>query len=123
MTQDMTEMIITLRYKLLQFTYLLTFQKQTAVKKLMFLIVAFSMMFVTSCLSESELGTANVGNLTTVSFKINSPVIATRAYSDGLSATLLQYAVYDAAGNELTDLTVTDGIINGSTPVELQLVK
>ena len=80
------------------------------------------MMFATSCQSDAELGTANVGGVSTVSFKINSPVIASRAYSDGLSATVLQYAVYDAAGNELTDLTVTDGVINGSTSVELQLV-
>ena len=80
------------------------------------------MMFATSCQSEAELGTANVGSVSTVSFKINSPVIASRAYSDGLSATVLQYAVYDAAGNELTDLTVTDGTINGSTSVELKLV-
>ena len=79
------------------------------------------MMFATSCQKEATLGTVNGGNAT-VSFKINSPVIASRAYSDGLSATVLQYALYDAAGNELTDLTVTDGTINGSTSVELQLV-
>jgi hypothetical protein len=91
-------------------------------KKLMFLMVAISMMFATSCQSDVELGTANVGGTSTVSFKINSPVIASRAYSDGLSATVLQYAVYDAAGNELSDLTVTDGTILGSTSVELKLV-
>ena len=91
-------------------------------KKLMFLMVAFSMMFATSCQSNAELSTVNGGDLSTVSFKINSPVIASRAYSDGLSATHLQYALYDAAGNELTDLTVTDGTILGSTNIELKLV-
>ena len=52
---------------------------------------------------------------------MGTPEIATRAYSDGQTATVLQYAVYDAAGNELTDLTVTDAEIHGSTTVNLQL--
>ena len=56
-----------------------------------------------------------------MSFCVGTPEIATRAYSDGMTATVLQYAVYDEAGNELTDLTVTDGEIHGSTTVKLQL--
>ena len=52
---------------------------------------------------------------------MNTPEIATRAYSDGTTATVLQYAVYNEAGNELTALTKTDATINGSTTVELQL--
>lgn len=91
-------------------------------RKLTFLMVAFSMVFATSCQREVELGTLNGDKTKSVSFKINPPVIASRAYSDGLSATALQYAIYDAAGNELSNLTVTDGVINGSTTVNLALV-
>ena len=91
-------------------------------RKLTFLMVAFSMVFATSCQREVELGTLNGDKTKSVSFKINPPVIASRAYSDGLSATALQYAIYDAAGNELSNLTVTDGVINGSTTVNLSLV-
>ena len=80
------------------------------------------MVFATSCQREVELGTLNGDKTKSVSFKINPPVIASRAYSDGLSATALQYAIYDAAGNELSNLTVTDGVINGSTTVNLALV-
>ena len=86
-------------------------------RKLTFLMVAFSMVFATSCQREVELGTLNGDKTKSVSFKINP-----RAYSDGLSATALQYAIYDAAGNELSNLTVTDGVINGSTTVNLALV-
>ena len=56
-----------------------------------------------------------------VTFNVGAPEMATRAFSDGATATVLQYAVYDAAGNELTDLTVTDAEIHGSTTVNLQL--
>lgn len=80
------------------------------------------MVFATSCQREVELGTLNGDKTKSVSFKITPPVIASRAYSDGLSATALQYAIYDAAGNELSNLTVTDGVINGSTTVNLALV-
>ena len=78
------------------------------------------MMFATSCENELDLGT-NVGENAQVTFSVGTPEIATRAYSDGQTATVLQYAVYDAAGNELTDLTVTDAEIHGSTTVNLQL--
>ena len=78
------------------------------------------MMFATSCENELDLGT-NAGENAQVTFSVGTPEIATRAYSDGQTATVLQYAVYDAEGNELTDLTVTDAEIHGSTTVNLQL--
>lgn len=76
------------------------------------------MLFATSCEKELNLGGKDAA---TVSFNIGTPEIATRAYSDGTTATKLQYAVYDAKGKELTDLTVTDGVINGSTTVTFKL--
>ena len=78
------------------------------------------MLFATSCQNEDEFGGA-AGNTSNVTFSIGTPEISTRAFSDGATATVLQYAVYDAAGNELTNLTKIDGTINGSTTVNLQL--
>ena len=88
-------------------------------KKLMFAMMAATMVFATSC--ENDLDIASASKTSTVSFKIDAPEIASRAYSDGLSATVLQYAVYEG-DKELTDLTVTNGEIHGSTTVNLQLV-
>ena len=48
---------------------------------------------------------------------------ATRAMTDGTSATVLQYAVYDAEGNEIKDLTVKDGEISGVAAVDFELIK
>ena len=78
------------------------------------------MMFATSCENEIDLGT-NAGENALVTFSVGTPEIATRAFSNGQTATVLQYAVYDASGNQLTELTVTDGEIHGSTTVNLQL--
>ncbi len=89
-------------------------------KKILFVLSAFAMLFATSCQNDQGFDTT-AGETSTVTFAVETPEIATRAYSDGLTATHLQYAVYDAAGNELTDLKVTDATINGSTTVNLQL--
>ena len=88
-------------------------------KKLLLGMLAIVAMIATSCQQDTDLG-VNAGETATVSFNVNAP--ASRAYSDGATATILQYAVYDAADNELTALTVTDGEIHGSTTVNLQLV-
>ena len=77
------------------------------------------MIFATSCENELELGAA--GEESVVSFTIATPDMGSRAYSDGTTATKLQYAVYNEAGEELTDLTVTNGEIHGSTTVNLTL--
>ena len=89
-------------------------------KKILFGLSAFTMLFATSCQKDVAFDT-NVEESAVVSFNIDTPDLATRAYSDGTTATVLQYAVYNAAGEELTDLTVTDATINGSTTVNLQL--
>ena len=74
-------------------------------------------VLATSCAKElQDVATGDA----TVTFTVGTPEIATRAYSDGTTATELQYAVYDAAGNYLADLTGTQGI-NISTTVELKL--
>ena len=89
-------------------------------KKILLGLSAFIMMFAASC--EQQEWTPNLETEATVSFNVATPQIAVKAYSDGATATQLQYAVYDENGNILTDLTKNDAtIINGSTTVELQL--
>ena len=89
-------------------------------KKLFVVMMAIVAMFTTSC----QLGgdyEENVDETSVVAFNLSTPEISTRVYGDGKNATVLQYAVYDAYGKELTDLTKTDGTINISTTVNLQL--
>ena len=86
-------------------------------KKILFGMMAAAVL-ATSCAKElQDVATSDA----TVTFAVGTPEIATRAYSDGATATVLQYAVYDAAGNELEKLTVRDAKIQGSTTVKLQL--
>ena len=61
------------------------------------------MIFATSCENELEVGAA--GEEAMVSFTIATPDMGSRAYSDGQSATQLQYAVYNSNGELLQDLT------------------
>ena len=82
-------------------------------------VAAFGML-LTSCQNDLDFVPTTDEN-STVSFAVGTPEISTRAYSDGATATILQYAVYDAEGNILSDLTETDATINGSTTVKLQL--
>ena len=82
-------------------------------------VAAFGML-LTSCQNDIDF-VQNAGETSTVSFSVGTPEIATRAYSDGLTAKVLQYAVYDSEGNILSDLTETNATINGSTTVNLQL--
>ena len=89
-------------------------------KKSIFLgLATFAMLLTTSCVNEIA-PSKEIGD-TPVTFQIGTPEIATRAYSDGTTATKLQYAVYDEDGNLLEDLKVEDAKINGSTSIELQL--
>ncbi|MBQ2289943.1 MAG: hypothetical protein II249_04665, partial [Bacteroidaceae bacterium] len=74
-------------------------------KKLIFAMSAIVALFATSC-QEEDFG-VNTGATSTVAFTVSTPEIASRAYSDGKTATVLQYAVYDETGTILDDLTVT----------------
>ena len=87
-------------------------------KKLLLGMLAIVAMVATSCQQEVDLG-VNAGETATVSFNINAP--ASRAYSDGKTAQHLQWAVYDASGTYLPDLTGAKNF-EISTTVELQLV-
>ena len=88
-------------------------------KLLLVLAAAFTMVACQMDANDLNVATGDA----VVSFAIETPVVASRAYSDGYTATHLQYAVYDANGVELTNLTKTTGVeIHGSTTVDLQLV-
>ena len=79
------------------------------------------MLFATSC--EKGLDeVATVNETATVSFQVKTPEIATRAYSDGTTATQLQYAVYDENGNHLPMLNGTAKMEDLGAAVKLDLV-
>ena len=88
-------------------------------KKILLGLSAFTMLFATSCQNDQGFDTT-VGETSTVTFAVETPEIATRAYSDGTTATVLQYAVYNEAGQLLADLAGTT-TINTTAKVELQL--
>ena len=92
-------------------------------KKIIYSAMAVAMLATTSC--KDDFAESFVGEEATVEFSISTPEIATRAYSDGLKATVLQYAIYDEAGNELTALTVdaddNKTLDNGCAKISLQL--
>ena len=81
---------------------------------------AMAMLWATSCNDDLNVE-YQAGEAAPVSFSTTAPEIYTRAYSDGTTATVLQYAVYNDDGELLNDLTVTNGEIHGSTTVELML--
>ncbi len=65
-------------------------------KKLLFgVFAAATMLLATSC-SNDELDSVQSGKKSVVSFTLEQPGMATRAYADGLKATTLTYAVYEA---------------------------
>ena len=85
--------------------------------KKLFLVLAAAFAMV-ACQSDiNEVGVA--GGEVDVTFEVGTP---TRAYSDGTTATRLQYAIYDETGAELTALTKTDATINITATVSFKLV-
>lgn len=88
-------------------------------KHLLLGMAAIASWFATSC--QNEIESVNAGKTSTVSFKVETPEIKSRAFSDGKTATVLQYAVYDEEGNELKDLTENNGEIDIKTTVNLKL--
>lgn len=88
--------------------------------KFLFGMLAIAGIFATSC-QDQIVPVVNEGESAIVSLQVETPEIATRAFSDGTTATVLQYAVYDAEGNIIKDFTVTDAEIKMTATVELQL--
>ena len=92
-------------------------------KKLFLGMLAIVAMIATSCQQEVDLGVGSVGETATVSINVGTP---TRAYSDGTTATVLQYAVYQGEAaetmNYLSELTGVTTLENRGATVPLQLV-
>ena len=89
--------------------------------KKLFLVLAAAFAMVACQTDINEVGVVAGGEVD-VTFEVGTP---TRAYSDGTTATVLQYAVYegdDANATLLPNLTEDDAVINGSAKVELKLV-
>ena len=82
------------------------------------LFATMVLLLTTACQKENDL----LGNgEATISFEISTPQMATRAFSDGTTATQLQYAVYDANNERITRIAPATTTINGSTQVNIQL--
>ncbi|MBQ2979881.1 MAG: hypothetical protein IJE18_07215 [Bacteroidaceae bacterium] len=81
-------------------------------------LAATTLLFATSCQQDEVFVD---GNESIVTFEVGTPQMATRAYSDGLSATQLKYAVYDENHERIDRIPETTTTINGSTRVEMQL--
>ena len=81
-----------------------------------------------SCAKEDISSSIANGEQVEVTFTANLPELGTRAYGDGLTATNLQYYVYEKRSDgrlvELSDLCEKKGqAISGSTTVRLALIK
>ena len=86
--------------------------------KKLFVLMAAAFAMVACQTDINEVGVVADG-VATVEFEVGAPQM--RAYSLGQLATNLKYAVYDADGNILPELTVTDAEINGKTNVKIEL--
>lgn len=90
-------------------------------KKFLFLGAMAAMLLGTASCSKDMEPEMTDG---TVQFTIELPGnVDSRAISDGLTANKLTVAVYDAQGNELTDLKVLNKDIQHETTVQFKLVK
>ena len=92
-------------------------------KNLLFGVVAATgMLLATSCTND-ELDKVRSGNECVVSFTLEQPSISTRAYSDGLTANTLTYAVYESGETEAL-ITSEDEVTfsNKTATVNLRLV-
>ncbi len=97
-------------------------------KKLLFGMMAFVAFVATSCQQAPEELNVVAGGDANVTFSVGAPQIANRAYSDGLTATRLQYAVYAVSEANstkslslLSDLKGTETLDELKTSINLQL--
>ena len=83
-----------------------------------FLAVAALVMLATSCTKDE---TTVAGGESLVSFTVDSPELATR-YGDGTTATTLEWAFYDEAGDQLTNISGKKDNFGGSYNFTVELV-
>ncbi|MDE7402884.1 MAG: hypothetical protein K2M87_05690 [Muribaculaceae bacterium] len=89
--------------------------------KKLFFSMAIGAILLGSCSSDEPMGVNTGGNVT---FKATLPQeIMTRSiYDDGLTATKLQYAVYDQNGTNIANLNGTGTFMDRETSINLNLV-
>lgn len=102
---------------------ILTFNIYHMKKSLLFVACALAMM-TTSC-ENSELLT-NSAETSLVTLNVQSPEMVLRSFGDGTSATDLYYAIYDADGNIVSEISKVDEAtketINITKTLQLRLV-
>ena len=99
-------------------------------KKILLVLAAAAALLTVSCQKGLVEGGSSPDGTAKVSVDLSFPTIQTRAYSDGTTATQLQYAVYEKANGVLTQIgALTHSIaggnaetINISKKVDFQLV-
>ena len=77
-------------------------------KKLLLGFMAIAAMFATSCQQEQNLTVGEAGETALVSFNLAAPQAVSRSFSDGKTAAILLYAIYDAKGEVLVNISNTD---------------
>ena len=105
------------------YNLIINFTIYTMNKNLLFgMVAATGMLLATSCTND-ELDKVRSGNECVVSFTLEQPSISTRAYSDGLTANTLTYAVYESGETEAL-ITSEDEVTfsNKTATVNLRLV-
>ena len=93
-------------------------------KKILFGMFAATALLLASC-SQGDFRAGQNGDEANVMVTLTTPQITSRAYSDGTTATHLQYALYDVTSGTATRLdkyTVTDETINISKQINFKLV-
>ena len=86
-------------------------------KKVLYVIaVAAATIFAAGCAREQAASVAAGQDAANVTFTVSAPGIATKAISDGTSATQLTFAVYDDAGNYLKELSENAATVTGANP-------
>ena len=87
--------------------------------KKLFLVLAAAFAMVACQTDINEVGVVADG-VAAVEFEVGAPQM--RSFSDGMTATVLQYAVYDAQGEELSDLRKEAvELVNGRANVKIEL--
>ena len=95
-------------------------------KKLSYILFGVAALGLASCSNEEALSNGNNGGTANVTISIDIPQIATRSYSDGKTATQLQYAVYYVnADGSLSILpahthSTAAGAANGAESINLE---
>lgn len=83
-------------------------------KKALYSAMAVAMLAMTSC--QDDMSNSFVGDEATVEFRISTPEISTRAYSDGKTVDHLHYAVYEKTGDY--SYTITQVVANTAETVK-----